>query len=34
MWKYLTQNIDNLEKKCGFIKNEIIQAHGGNFGAT
>ena len=34
MWKYLTQNIDNLESSCGFTQDDIIQAHGANFGAT
>ena len=30
---YLTQNIDNLEEQAGFTQNQIIQSHGGNFGA-
>jgi len=30
---YLTQNIDNLESKAGFEKNQINHAHGANFGA-
>ena len=34
MFKYLTQNIDNLEESAGFALDDIIQAHGANFGAT
>lgn len=30
---YLTQNIDNLESKAGFKPEQIVQAHGANFGA-
>ena len=31
---YLTQNIDNLEAAAGFRADELIQAHGANFGAV
>ena len=31
--KYMTQNIDNLEEKAGFNMEEVVQAHGANFGA-
>ena len=31
---YLTQNIDDLESKAGFKPEEVVQAHGANFGAT
>lgn len=31
---YLTQNIDNLESKADFKAEDVIQAHGANFGAT
>lgn len=31
---YVTQNIDNLESKAGFTNEQILQAHGANFGAT
>jgi len=31
---YLTQNIDNLESKAGFSSDQVVQAHGANFGAT
>jgi NAD-dependent SIR2 family protein deacetylase len=31
---YLTQNIDNLESKAGFTQDQIVQAHGANFGAV
>ena len=30
----MTQNIDNLEANCGFTQDDIVQAHGANFGAT
>jgi len=30
---YLTQNIDNLEEQAGFTQDDMIQAHGANFGA-
>jgi len=33
MKKYLTQNIDNLEEKAGFKREDLVQAHGANFGA-
>lgn len=31
---YLTQNIDNLEEKAGFKREDIVQAHGANYGAV
>ena len=31
--EYVTQNIDNLESKAGFTQDQILQAHGANFGA-
>ena len=31
---YLTQNIDNLEEQAGFTQDDMIQAHGANFGAV
>jgi NAD-dependent SIR2 family protein deacetylase len=34
MTQYLTQNIDNLESRCGFTQEDLVQAHGANFGAT
>mgnify|MGYP006135043565 CR=1 FL=1 len=34
MGKYLTQNIDNLEGGCGWAQEDLVQAHGANFGAT
>jgi NAD-dependent SIR2 family protein deacetylase len=32
--EYITQNIDNLESKAGFTNEQILQAHGANFGAV
>jgi len=34
LFKYMTQNIDNLESDAGFTQEDIVQAHGANFGAT
>ena len=31
---YLTQNIDNLEEQAGFTQDDMVQAHGANFGAV
>lgn len=31
--KYMTQNIDNLEERAGWEREDIVQAHGANFGA-
>ena len=30
LWKYMTQNIDNLEQKAGLNMLNIVQAHGAN----
>lgn len=33
VFKYMTQNVDNLEIKTGFKASEICQANGANVGA-
>lgn len=33
VYYYMTQNIDNLEEQAGFTQNDMVQAHGANFGA-
>lgn len=34
LYKYTTQNIDNLEESAGFKVDDIVQAHGANNGAV